>query len=279
MAPDGSVRADVPGHVTVFFAPRRRDDPARTGSVGAGLTLTDGVTVTAAPAEATELRLNGEPAGMAPVERALSAVSTPARVAATTPLDVGAGFGVSGATTLGAVLAANRAAGGDRTENELVRAAHVAEVESDTGLGDVVAQARGGLPMRLAPGAPPYGELDGVPAAARVEYVSFGPLSTSDVITGDVDELAAAGERALADLRERPTLDRLFALGRRFAREAGLYTDRVEAAIEAVRDAGGEATMAMLGETVVALETGLTDAGYDASACETHPTGVRLGPR
>lgn len=276
MATDGALSAFVPGHVTVFFAPCRRDEPARTGSVGAGLTLDDGVSVAVEPADRTVVTLNGEPIEMEPVDRVLSNLGVPSHVSTTTSLALGAGFGVSGAVTLGAAVTANHVTGGLRSENALVRAAHEAEVQSDTGLGDVVAQARGGLPIRLKPGAPPHGALDGIPASARIEYVAFGGLSTSEVITGDTDELVSAGERALSDLRERPTLARLFELGRRFAREAGLFTPRVEEAVGAVQAAGGEATMAMLGETVVALGTGLTDAGYDAAACQTHPSGVRL---
>jgi pantoate kinase len=34
--------------------------------------------------------------------------------------------------------------------------------------------------------------------------------------------------------------------------------------------------MAMLGETVFALGTGLSDAGYDPAVCGTHPGGASL---
>jgi pantoate kinase len=63
---------------------------------------------------------------------------------------------------------------------------------------------------------------------------------------------------------------------RRFAREAGLLPDDVRAVVEDVSDAGGEASMAMLGETVFALDTGLTDAGYDPAVCEVHRGGAVL---
>jgi pantoate kinase len=36
--------------------------------------------------------------------------------------------------------------------------------------------------------------------------------------------------------------------------------------------------MAMLGETVFALGTGLTDAGYDASVCAVDPAGATVDP-
>lgn len=268
--------AFVPGHVTVFFNPVRHADPARTGSTGAGLTLSDGVAVTFEPAPETRVVLNDAPVTVEPVDRVLGSLSATGRVAVESALPLGEGFGVSGAMTLGTALAVNAAFDGTQTENELVERAHVAEVRSNTGLGDVVAQARGGVPVRLAPGAPPHGALDGIPAATALEYRSFGELSTAAIISDDVSAVQSAGERALTDLRAEPTLERLFELGRRFAREADLLTPRVETTLEAVQAAGGEATMAMLGETVIALESGLSDAGYDATACEVHPAGSSL---
>jgi pantoate kinase len=88
--------------------------------------------------------------------------------------------------------------------------------------------------------------------------------------------LSAAGRQALAALVEEPTVETLMEASRRFAREAGLLTPRVRETIDDVSEAGGEASMAMLGETVFALGTGLTDAGYDAERCEICLTGAHL---
>ncbi|WP_380676224.1 pantoate kinase [Salinigranum sp. GCM10025319] len=276
MTDESTATAFVPGHVTGFFSAHRTDDPATTGSRGGGLTLSDGVRVTVAPAERTRIDLDGRRIEMTPVEHVLDAVGVTARVAIDSDLPVGAGFGVSGAAALGTALASNTVFDGDRSENELVELAHVAEVESGTGLGDVVAQARGGVPIRVEPGAPGHGVLDGVPTSARVEYVTFGELSTAEVIEGDTTRLTEAGERALSELRERPTLPNLIRLSRRFAREAGLLVPEVETAIDSVTDAGGEATMAMLGRSVFALGTGLSEVGYDPNVCETYPSGAHL---
>ena len=266
--------AFVPGHVTGFFSAHPADDPQAAGSRGAGLTLSDGVEVTVRRGRG--VRLNGERLDVPPVDRVLAALGVDARVDAATPLPLGSGFGVSGALSLGAALAANRAFDRARSTNELVALAHAAEVRAGTGLGDVVAQSRGGLPIRLEPGGPDHGRLDGVPDRARVEYVSFGGRSTEAVLAGDTDRLSEAGATALSRLTDEPTLDRFMAASRTFARDAGLLTDRVGTAVADVADAGGEAAMAMLGETVFALGSGLTDAGYDAAACRTHPTGATL---
>ncbi|EJN60744.1 pantoate kinase [Halogranum rubrum] len=274
--------AFVPGHVTGFFSAHPADEPVQAGSRGAGVTLSDGVEVTIrrpeTPTAATtqHVELDGETVEMPPVECVLNALGVDARVSAETSLPLGAGFGVSGAMALGTALAANRVFECGRSENELTALAHIAEVQSGTGLGDVVAQARGGVPIRLDPGAPGYGRLDGVPERPTVEYVTFGELSTEDVLSGDTTQLSAAGEDALARLVREPTLTQLMYASRRFAREAGLLTDEVTEAIRAVSDAGGEASMAMLGRTVFALETGLSDAGYDAVSCRTHPAGATL---
>ena len=268
--------AFVPGHVTAFFSVHRHEDPAKAGSRGAGVTLSEGVTVDVEPAGDTRVSLDGDVTAFPSVERVLDGMDVAARVAIGSDLPIGAGFGVSGAAALGTALAANRAFEAGYTENELIRIAHVAEVAAGTGLGDVVAQARGGVPIRLDPGAPGHGILDGVPETARIEYASFGGLSTAEVISGETGQLSTAGETALRRLRDRPTLPRLFALGREFAREAELLVPEVATAIEAVEEAAGEATMAMLGRTVVALDTGLSDAGYDATVCRVHPGGATL---
>jgi pantoate kinase len=268
--------AFVPGHVTGFFTVDRADDPTVTGSRGGGLALSDGVSVTVRAADETAIQLNGQRVEMEAVDRVLGALRTTAAVTAETDLPLGAGFGVSGAMALGTALAANDRFDCERSANELVALAHRAGVEAGTGLGDVVAQARGGAPIRLDPGDPAHGRLDGVPATGRVEYVTFGDLSTPEVLAGDTDPLVAAGDAALDRLVDRPTLPTLVAESRRFARDAGLLTDRVREVIDRVADAGGEASMVMLGETAFALDTSLTDAGIDAESCRICDAGAHL---
>jgi pantoate kinase len=279
-----TARAFVPGHVTGFFSVHRAasgdrakgDILARSGSRGAGLALSEGVGVTVSPAAERSLRFHEEPVEMSAPMRVLDRLGTSARVEIETELPLGTGFGVSGATALGTALAANAAFDRARTENDLVEIAHAAEVEAGTGLGDVVAQARGGVPLRIEPGGPGAGELDGIPTATRIEYVSFGSLSTAAVLEEDIVGLTEAGERALTALCEQPTIERLMHSSRRFARDAGLLTSQVETAIEDVLAHGGEAAMAMLGETVFALGTGLSDAGYDPAVCSIYPPGAAL---
>ncbi|GAB6878711.1 pantoate kinase [Halorubrum gandharaense] len=282
--------AFVPGHITGFFSAHPAEKPAAAGSRGAGFTLTDGVEVSIVgdgehgtddngeSADRPTHTLDGETTAIGAVDDVLDRLGVPetAHVAVESELPVGAGFGVSGAAALGTALATNDAFDCGRSENDLIRIAHEAEVSRGTGLGDVVAQARGGIPIRVQPGAPGYGELDGIPARTRIEYVSFGELSTEEVLAGDTTALSDAGEWALTRLQRDPRLPTLMGVSREFAGRAGLLVPEVSEAIAAVEDAGGAASMAMLGRTVFATGTGLSDAGYDATACHTHAAGAGL---
>ena len=273
-ADHSSATAFVPGHITGFFSAHTAATCAQAGSRGAGIALTDGVEVTVTPGSG--LQLNGEEIEMLPVADVCTRLGVDGAVDATTSLPLGAGFGVSGALALGTALAANAVFDCGKSENELITMAHCAEVEAGTGLGDVVAQARGGLPIRIDPGSPSHGHLDGLPTRPQIEYVTFGELSTESVLSGDTDQLTVAGESALSQLLEWPTLARFMTASREFADDAELLTDEVADAIDAVDDAGGDAAMAMLGNTVFATGDGLSVAGYDPHRCRTDVAGARL---
>jgi len=266
----------VPGHVTGFFTSDPDEDPTKAGSRGGGIALADGVTVTVTASEERSVTLNGVDIEVGAVDRVVDALRATVAVNAETPLPLGSGFGVSGAMALGAALGTNAVCDRGLSENELVTIAHGAEVQAGTGLGDVVAQARGGVPLRLEPGGPQDNYIDAIPERGRIEYHVIGELSTEAVLGGDTDALTRAGEQALSRVVKEPTVDTFMRASRQFAREAELLTADVQAVVEDVAEAGGDASMAMLGETVFALGTGLTDAGYDATATEIYPGGATL---
>jgi pantoate kinase len=234
------------------------------------------VSVTVRPAADPGVVLNGDRVGMDAPMRVLRALDSGAEVRGATDLPLGAGFGVSGAMALGTALATNALFERTLSENELLTIAHGAEVQAGTGLGDVVAQARGGIPIRLEPGGPQDNHMDGIPARSRVEYQTFGELPTTEVLDGETDLINQAGKGALSTVVGEPTLPSLMQASREFSRESRLLTDRVKEAITDVSEAGGTAAMAMLGETVFALGTGLSDAGYDPEVCSVHTEGATL---
>lgn len=271
-------RAFAPGHVTGFFTVDRADDPMEAGSRGAGMALADGVTVSVRPADERSVHLDDVSVDVDAVEAVLDALRATVAVRVETSLPLGAGFGTSGAMALATALATNDVLDRGLSVDEITALAHGAEVQANTGLGDVVAQACGGVPIRLEPGAPRYNQLDGVPTPPReVEYLSLGELATAEIIGEDTERITAAGRRALSTLVDEPTMARFMETARTFSREAELLTEDVRSVITDVTEAGGDAAMAMLGETVIALDSGLSDAGYEsATKTRIDPCGAVL---
>ena len=184
---------------------------------------------------------------------------SPVRVETELLMPLGSGFGASGAGALSSAYALNQAFGLGLTANGVGAAAHVAEVVSGTGLGDVIAQNTGGLVVRLFPGAPGLGVVDRIPVPPqKVDCLVRGPLSTEKVLSdpGTMKEVNREGELALKELLKRPTLERFVSLSWEFAKRSGLARGWMEDAVEAVEASGGMAGMVMLGDAIFALNGG-----------------------
>lgn len=243
------MRAFAPASVTTVFAPPAPES-GETRSRGASIALADGVTVDVGEATETTVRVEGAVASFEPVERVLSSMDVEARVEVSLGVPLGSGFGASGAATLSTALAANELFDCGYERSELLSLSHDAEVASSTGLGDVFVQDVGGFVMRAAGG----GLLRAEPTDT-VSWESYGGISTSEVL-GDDETMALIsehGNRTLQQVTPEIGLDRLFDLSWAFARETGLVTEQVTETIERVATAGGAATMAMVGETVIAV--------------------------
>lgn len=238
--------AFAPASVTAVFAPSEDGQTTR----GASFALEDGVTVAVEPTDEIALTIDGEPASMDPVTGLLDRLDVTATVDVRPEIPLGAGFGSSGAATLATAVAANELFDLGHPRAELVERARAAEVAAGTGLGDVYIQDTGGLRYDVGRGR------ERVETDAAVEYVSYGGIPTEEAL-GD-DELMAAvrreGAAVLDSLSEPPTLREVVERSWPFARALGLPTDRVVDDVERVVDAGGAATMAMLGETVVGVD-------------------------
>jgi pantoate kinase len=262
------MRAFAPGSVTGIFAPPPPGSD-RKRSRGASFAIEDGVVADVRPADKTAVRLDGEPTTFEPVEGVLDRLGVVAAVDLELSVPIGAGFGSSGAATLATALAANAEfdLGWDR--ETLLRAAHESEVAAGTGLGDVFIQEAGGLRWSVGE----Y-EMRSTAPPDRVEYVSFGGIATSDVLAdaAALDRIREAGTQALDGLPETPTMREFTAAAWGFATATGLVTDRVREAVERLREAGGEASMAMLGETVFAVGV----EGVLPNTTNVAPSGARL---
>jgi pantoate kinase len=287
-------RAFCPGHITaMFYPPEPGPTPEATGSRGAGVCIALGAiaSVTANPSDTTSISaIEGtrlSPVVAAALGELLSGPTGPVdlRLGLELDLPVGHGFGMSGAMTFASLVAAENevgAVGGD--VDRLLAIAHRAEVNFLTGLGDVVAQARGGIDVRLSQGLPPIGKiLHQREEAEMVIAWSDRPLHTRSVL--DDREARSRLEVACGPLLGtrgcEPSMGWLLGAGLAFSMKAGLVGDEVREMLSYC-SAHGTGSQVMLGNSIFAMgdvETigqVLDEAGYHFRITNVDNEGVRL---
>ena len=252
------VSAFAPGNISGVFKIIYHEDATKMHSLGTGFTVKEGVVATVSRDSRTTVLFNEErirfPTVVAVVQEL---TSQPMRIEIATPLPLGCGFGLSGASALAAAYAANALCRLGKSELELAMIAHVAEVENRTGLGDVCAQYHGGCLVKLREGHP----LDAQQLPVREQpifYKYFSTIQTKDVLE-NVEQRArinsAADEalRCLEIFTKSNTVDfsTYVRVSKTFAINSGLLTDaNVQRAIEEIEADTGVASMIMLGNAV-----------------------------
>lgn len=264
--------AFVPAHISGFFQPYEASDPERAGSRNCGPCLTLGVRteVRVERAERTSVKITVDSkhapeatTTFAAVDQLLSTAGASFKVEVNhfCEVPVGAGYGASGAGTLGATLALSKAVRLRLPREKLLAAAHVAEVTNRTGRGDVGAQALGGLVVGAQPGAPPHGRWDQIPMPEDLKVVcaTLAPLTTKELLRDEEFRRRSSelGGRAVEALAGQPTPERFISASRDFAEGLGLLDDELRGLIDVAEKAGAVgASQVMLGRAVFALASG-----------------------
>ncbi len=266
-------RAFCPAHITCFFQIHdKSENPLEIGSRGAGICLDRGITATVkveiAKENSLEIIVNpniGEPrvtrsAAEKMVKLANEKYSKNYKITVIQEMGIPvyAGFGSSGAAAFSTALALNDALELGLTKNRVGQIAHLSEIENLTGLGDVVAQNVGGVEIRVKEGAPGYGIVDSIPVSEDYVVVcgSIGKIETKDVISQKEkkEKINTAGKNLLEELIKNATIENMALLAKKFARESGLMTKKVEEAILALEKGGFEyCSMIMLGESIFCI--------------------------
>ncbi len=277
-----SAVAYSPGSVTCFFRPGLTGNPSTTFSRGCAITLDHGVSAAVRPAPSRRSYLNGRPVRIDPVDHVLDALAPePVEVWFETPLPLGCGFGVSAACCLAAAFALGRRFDLPLSRHDLGMAAHIAEVNHRTGLGDVAAQLCGGVVYRRCQ----LGPLDCLPVDLSVSalyYRVFGDIATAKILqsAGMMRLIMERGEEATEWLKGRlndVTLGEIFDRSLDFDRRVGLLQDpEVVGAIEDVCRDGGHALMILLGRSVLATRPAGDGQGW--TACRVDQIGTRWLP-
>lgn len=253
-----------PGHISCVFQPHPSPEHLRAGSRGFGIRLSLGThcEVCARSDNKIRITIDGEESA-APVTRtAVTALSQDRGfdVFIENDLPVSQGFGMSATGALSAASCVAEEMG--LTQHDAVRAAHVADVMCGGGLGDVVAIAAGfDVPVRLSPGAYPYGVVEG--RLGRMDdliLVVLGPKMVTGSVLSDrerLDSIYRASEGCMDRFLSDCTVERLFHESNVFSSSTRLESDDIRLALDRLHSEGYHAGMCMLGNSV------FTDAPAD----------------
>ncbi|MCW3994332.1 MAG: pantoate kinase [Candidatus Bathyarchaeota archaeon] len=264
-------KAFAPCHITGFF--QILDQPANplyAGSRGAGVSLSQGVETTVRVRKAVkgslQVRINGFGSNSVEVSKhVVDAFLSRFKqmenfeiiVEHHVEVPIRAGFGTSGAGALSLALALNDVFGLDMSKIETAQIAHVTEVECKTGLGTVIAEAFGGVEVRVKPGAPGIGEIKHVPVTK--DYVmtcqTFNSLSTRKFLTDEKTRkrINEFGGKLVDKLIEEPNVTNFMNFSRQFAEHVGLITEKIRRILNAADNANFICSMPMFGESVFTL--------------------------
>jgi len=217
---------NVPLHVTSMWVPHYVQDPSLTGSMGAGIVIRPGVTVMVRhgrPRNVTLRHLN----------ELMRIYGGDFEVTYRSPVDLGLGYGLSGAITLGASMGMAAMLG--KPMLHAARIAHEVEVSLSTGLGDVIAEYYGGgVELRVKPGAPGYGLVDRIPYPHDLVVMihEFSREDTGEMLRRLHDRLVTVGRKYVLRLIEEPTYDNFITLSPLFSREIGFLRYDMEARLK-----------------------------------------------
>lgn len=244
------MKAFCPGHITCFFQPVRSDDMLTTGSLGVGIRIDKGSTVTVDERSDRKIAvtMDGQTSD-AKITKAVLELLAPGRgfdVTVVNDLPISQGFGMSAAGAISTGLCICQMLGID--ENEAYKAAHVAEIREGGGLGDVAGiMGKGPISARIKAGFPPAGVVESSGSSENFTLAVIGEsMGTKGILNdaGTMQRIAKAGENALSQYHSP---NDMFRLSRRFSSDAGLETSAMSAALSKL---GERAAMCMLGNSI-----------------------------
>ena len=254
--------AFAPGHISGFFEPvYHKEDFARSGSRGAGMSVSLGalseVFIEPSNKQSIEVYLNKKrstaPVSNLAIKYLIGSNKLKVLVKTRLQLPTGQGFGMSGAGALSAALAVSKITGQSR--EEALKAAHFAEIQYKTGLGDVLASSFGGFEIRKNAGLPPWGIIEHIPCKSDVVICVIGKkINTKNILIdkSKKEPIVEYGKYCTKKLLENPSIENYFRLSQLFTEKTGLANKKVIDAINAANNYGN-ASMCMLGNSVFAI--------------------------
>ena len=253
----------APGHISLTFAIWPDSDLLSMGSTGVGIVLPQGVHC-AVVKEQSEIKHNvvvregtlvEDPVTLRALEL-LGFANKGLTVYLRHDLPLGSGFGISGASALAACMEL------EKNLDLCVKAAHQAEVEFRTGLGDVIAIAESiqtnifpSIVVRQTPGY--GGETQSFPIGEKFAVCISGVgRDTSEIIT-DEKWIEIINSAALGIQISKPNIRSSIKIGRLFTEKSGLVNDNLSHILDEM-PIGSVSSVAHLGTSIVATSEDMT---------------------
>jgi pantoate kinase len=253
--------AFAPAHISGFFEPVYNKDIYKTGSRGAGINLSLGVTSTVILSDSNkqiiDININDKeslsPVINLAIKKLIGKKKFLIEANIIQDLPIGQGFGISAASAVSVNYAIAKII--KSTKCDAMKASHFAEVKLKTGLGDVAACCFGGVEIRKEPGIPPWGLLNHIPGEYNlVLCIIDEKIDTKKILTNPniMKNVKKFGKICTNKLINKPTIENLFLYSKYFKNKTNLAKKEVDNAIESI-DKYGMASMCMLGNSVFAI--------------------------
>jgi len=264
--------AFCPAHVTGFFKAYLEKDnqksPEKIGSMGAGFSIRDGVTthINILPkinqnsnfkittigyesdkTDVSEYVLN-EFLKLGNFEDMFFDIQHEITI------PVGYGLGSSSAVALSLSYALDHVLKTRLDHIVIGQIAHNAEIDCNTGLGDVLASYHGGFEIRIKPGAPGIGQVEKInPGDITIIMICFSPISTNKFIKERLPQINGLGGKMVSKLLESKNYEHFEDMSLEFAKYIQVMTLRMENLIQELASNGIKCGVALFGETVFTM--------------------------
>ncbi|AFH42829.1 GHMP kinase [Fervidicoccus fontis Kam940] len=224
-------------HISTFWAPVYKDNELYTGSIGAGILISP-----YAIACLNEESSFEEPSDLIKEIDKMMGREKSLHFKYIDELPPAYGYARSASLAIGYTFLSFIYENKKFTLFDIGRIAHVAEVRSKTGLGDVSAILGGRkIPIRLKAGAPGISLVDSLMIREKISIITIPlkKISTKDMLKNKEREFYNAGMEAMRLFLDEPDFEKLVTLAYDFSKKTGMLSEEVESVIKEVTKSVG----------------------------------------
>ncbi len=256
----------VPSHITGFFVPWFSDDYLKTGSTGAGVSLLIGLKteISITNGDGTvDVYLNGIKTSNEKVPVSINCINIlKARyqehlknkdiiIRHHSDVPVEAGFGASASAVLGICFSIKDFL--SITSERCIEIAHETEVKNLSGLGDVIAEVKGGIEIRKTPGVSGIIENIKLKEDLKVLALSLGTKKTESVLRDPekIKIIEKCGTKMLSKLINEPTVEKMMECSRTFTYKINIFPKEILGLVDRISEVNSfNASGIMIGKGV-----------------------------